>query len=305
MQVTVKKLAIPSSDGVHTLRGVIYIPDGEIKGLFQIVHGMTEYIGRYDAFMRFLSERGYVTFGCDHIGHGTTADSDADLGYFAEKDGWKVLVRDVGVVSKAVRADYPGKKYILLGHSMGSFISRLYVALGEDRPDMFIISGTGGKNSAAGVGVILSGLICLFKGKKHYSPLLYKLSFGTYNERTEKRTEKDWLSYNTENVDKYIKDKYCMFHFSASAMSDLIMMTKLCGEKQWFDSIPKALPMLIISGEEDPVGAYGKGTAEVADRLAAAGCENVTLHLFKGMRHEILNETEKEKVMEYIFDWIK
>ncbi|MGN1095466.1 MAG: alpha/beta fold hydrolase, partial [Eubacteriales bacterium] len=218
MAFTVKEKEVLSSDGVHMLKGRVYIPEGEIKGLFQLAHGMTEHIGRYEAFFAFMAERGYVVFAYDHLGHGKTGDAMGELGFIAEKNGDKILPEDVHVFGNAVRADFTGKKTILLGHSMGSFVVRNYAEKYGNEISGLIIMGTGGPNPAAKPGIALASVIKAFCGAHHISPFVDKLAFGKYNDRTEKKTGSDWLSVNEENVSKFLADDHCTFKFTVSAM---------------------------------------------------------------------------------------
>ena len=203
MAIEKREFSCPSSDGQHMLAGVVYLPEGEIKGYFQIAHGMTEHISRYDRFMRDVTEAGYLCFGYDHLGHGKTVNDNSELGYIAKKKGYDLLCRDVKVFSDAVISEYPAKgdsPYVLLGHSMGSFIVRLatekYV-----KPDKLIVMGTGGANPAAGAGIALIEIIKLFKGDKHISKLVYDLAFGGYNNKfknDENASSQSWLSTDLE-----------------------------------------------------------------------------------------------------------
>ena len=293
MSYTKRDFTALSYDGIHTLAGVVYLPDGDRRGFFQIVHGMTEHIGRYEQILNDLAERGYICFGYDHIGHGGTARDQSELGFFASKDGWDLLCRDVKVFSDAVRAELDPESrlpYFLMGHSMGSFIVRLatekYV-----RPDKLIIMGTGGANPASGLGIALTSIIKLFKGEKHISPLIYKLAFGGYNSKFkgyERPSSRSWLSTDRDVQDRCKEDKYCTFKFTVSAMGDLMRLLKNCNRGAWFKKLPK-LPILLVSGEDDPVGSYGKGVLQVEKRLKAQG-HDVKCILYKGARHEILND---------------
>ncbi len=295
---------IPSVDGVHTLRVRVFEPEGEIKGLFHVVHGMTEHLDRegYVTFMSTLAGNGYLAFGYNHIGHGDTARDDSELGFIAHKDGWKYLVGDVANAERSVREEHPGLPLYLLGHSMGSFIVRL--AAKDAKPDKLIVMGTGGPNPAAGAGIALAGLIKTFRGERHISPFIENTAFGKYNERFDKTRKYDWLSKDHHVQDVYAADKYCTFHFTVSAMRDLVVMNKKCNEKTWFTSFDKKLPVLLVSGSDDPVGDYGKGVTTVYEGLKAAGC-NVKMKLYENCRHEILNETCREEVTNDILDFIK
>ena len=299
---------VPSSDGVHNLSGVVYLPDGEIKGLFQVVHGMTEHIERYDRFLTDMAEAGFISFGYDHIGHGKTANDDSELGYIAKKRGWEILARDVSAYSNAVRAEFGSEKmkYYLMGHSMGSFIARL-AAEKFVQPQALIVMGTGGPNPAAGVGLGLIGAIKLFKGDKHYSPLIDSIAFGSYNKRFGGNVEGDaklWLT-NDEGVRRaYYADKYCTFNFSVSAMGDLIRLIKYTNSHRWFREISTSLPILLVSGEDDPVGDYGKGVRKVESNLKRNG-KNVYCKLYAGARHEILNDFTYETVRDDIIAFVR
>ena len=305
MSVSIKEFKVKSSDGVHNLAGVVYEPEIEAKGYFHIVHGMTEHIGRYDRFMRDMAEQGYICFGYDHLGHGYTANDDSELGYIAKKDGWDLLCRDVKVFSDAVIAEYGNDKpYILMGHSMGSFVVRVatekYV-----NPDKLIIMGTAGPNPAAGAGLALISVIKLFRGDRHFSKFIDKLSFGSYNDRFGGGSENDpkpWLTNDAAIREKYYADKFCTFNFSVSAMGDLITLIKTCNRKDWYKNLSKSTPILLVSGEDDPVGGYGKGVQTVADGLKEQGIETKCI-LYPKARHEILNDFTYDEVKGDIIDF--
>lgn len=285
-----------SSDKKHMLKGKVYLPEGSPKGLLHVVHGMTEYIGRYDNMMRAMAEYGYIVFGYDHIGHGKTAAKE-ELGYFADKDGWKILVDDVDVFGSEIRKEMGDDlPFILMGHSMGSFIVRLTAAK-YNHYDKLIIMGTGGPNPAAGAGIALSGLLKKLKGTHGYSDFIYKMAFGTYNKGFEQENDKyAWLSVDKANRDRYRQDSLCTFLFTISAMQDLVCLNKYSNDKSWFAAIDKKKPILLISGAEDPVGEHGKGVRKVYETLKAGGA-NVELKLYDGYRHEILNDFCKENVI--------
>ncbi len=287
----IKKYKVKSSDNVHDLMGVLYIPEGEIKGLLQIIHGMTEHIGRYDRIMRELCSLGYLCFGYDQLGHGYTAKEEGNFGYIAKNRGWDVLARDVKCFSDAVRAEYGFDiPYYLMGHSMGSFVVRLS-AEKHVKPDKLIVMGTGGPNPAAAPGLALISLIKLFKGDRHISKLIYILAFGSYNKKFEdgKTDHSAWLTTDREIRKKYWTDDFCSFKFTLSAMGDLIRLMKYSNRKAWFKNIPSDLPILIVSGEDDPVGDYGNGIKYVSEKLQSNGKKAHHI-LYKGARHEILND---------------
>lgn len=300
----IKPFTAPSSDGIHTLAGKVYLPsndpDTPPRGIFHIVHGMTEHIARYDTFMQTMAADGWLVCGYDHLGHGYTARDTSELGYIAPKDGWKRLVDDVRIFSDAVRNTY-GRNlpYVLMGHSMGSFIVRLATERCVT-PDRLIIMGTGGPNPAAGAGLALIGLIKTFRGDHHISSLIDAVAFGSYNDRFGgKSPDADphaWLTTDVSVRDRYRVDPFCTFKFTVSAMGDLIHLTKYANRGKWYTSIPKRLPVLLVAGEDDPVGNYGKGVRTVHDRLTRAGIPTAC-HLYPGARHEILNDTCRDDVL--------
>lgn len=307
MEKTVFK--VRSSDGIHDLAGVVYLPDTSPKGFFQIVHGMTEHIARYDRFMLDLCNEGYIVFGYDHLGHGNTARDDGELGFINSKDGWDYLAKDVGIFANRVIEEYAEKNaklpYILLGHSMGSFIVRVaserYVS-----PDKLIIMGTGGSNPASDAGLLLISLIKKFKGERHISPLIDNIAFGSYNKKFGGGTKDDpspWLT-NDENVRKiYYADKFCTFKFTVSAMGDLIRLIKECNSKDWYKNISSKMPILLVSGKDDPVGNYGKGVYEVYSNLKKRSAD-VECILYENARHEILNDFTYDKVKKDVIKFI-
>ena len=293
-----------SSNGKNMLAGKVYLPHGEIKGYFHVVHGMTEYIGRYDGFMRILAENGYIAFGYDHLGHGNTAKDDSELGFIAENDGDDFLARDVKRFADAMLKEYGELPYYLMGHSMGSFIVRLatqyYIT-----PDKLIIMGTGGPKGIVLFGLNLSKLIKKIKGPKYYSKLVKFLAFGSYNARCPKEEGPHaWLTNDSKIRDAYKNDKFCTFDLTISAMHDIISLTYKANSEQWFKSVAKKMPILLISGEDDVVGDYGKAIVVVRDKLIQNGAD-VKMKLYPNNRHEILNDNAREECINDILYFIK
>lgn len=303
MSYEIKSIEVQSTDNIHTLKGLIYIPEGEIKGIFHLVHGMCEYIGRYAHIFAALAERGYVCCGYDNLGHGKTARDENELGFIAHRDGWKYLVRDVKAFEDAVKKIYPDIPLCLMGHSMGSFIARIAAENYGDGIEKFIICGTGGPNPAAPFGLLATDIMRLLKGEKHKSELVNKLAFGAYNKRFDGDSEFEWITTDREVINKYAADKYCNFKFTVSAMHDLVKLNQLANRPAWFKNIRKDLPILLISGSDDPVGAYGKGVTRVYNKLKAAGVKDVTLKLYNGFRHEIHNDSCKDQVINDISEF--
>ncbi len=307
---------VASCDHVHTLAGRVYLPDHydtvPPRGIFHIVHGMTEHIARYDRFMRDLCAAGWIVCGYDNLGHGHTVNDPSELGYIAKKNGHDLLATDVGTFADAVcerfgtvlENDYERRlPYVLMGHSMGSFIVRYAVYKRYIHPDRLIIMGTGGPNPMAGIGLFAIRLVKMFRGDKHISPFLDKLAFGSYNARFVTHPSVadgcEWLSADKSVRERYLADPLCTFKFTVSAMGDLVRLTRDTNKRKWFRGIPKDIPILLVSGSNDPVGDYGKGIRKVRRRLQDAGVP-VTCRLYEGMRHEILNDTSYPDVLEKI-----
>lgn len=306
MPVTKQVLSLSSSDGISTLHGIVYLPESAPKGILQISHGMVEYIERYDHFMCFIAQQGYLCCGHDHIGHGQTAHPQKGLGFFAEKNGYQYLVKDVYQFGQMIKQQYGEKlPHCLLGHSMGSFIARLVIEQYGEELDAAIISGTGGPNPLAGAGKLLAKWIRIWKGPNYPSPLLDHMAFGNFNKRVpQPRTEKDWLTRDEDIVSRYLKDPYCTFLFTASAFEDLMNLTQKANRKDWFLNYPKDLPTYLFSGTEDPVGNYGKGVEFVWKQLKNAGVQDIQLTLYPNGRHEMLNEINRDEVYEAIIAWM-
>ncbi len=301
--ISVIEKKVSSSDGIHQLSGKIYRPDGEIRSLLHVVHGMNEYIGRYDAFLRAMAQAGILSFGFDNLGHGNTAKDTSELGFLGEKDGWKYLLKDVRLFSDAVREEY-GKTlpYDLMGHSMGSFIVRCAV-LHEVHPRRLILMGTGGYEPAAPAGILLADAIGKIYGKRHVSPLLRSLIFGDYDKKFEGKHPYRWLSVDTENLKTYRNDPFCTFSFTVSALGDLIRLNRQANSKAFFRGVRDDLPILLLSGKEDPVGDYGKGVLSVYKRLLKEG-KNGKMRLYEGYRHEILHDYCRDEVIRDILNFL-
>ena len=225
------------------------------------------------------------------------------LGFFCEKDGYKRLVEDVKSVSELAKKLWEGKKIVLWGHSMGSFISRNYIAAFAGNVDGAVICGTSGKNPGAPAGMLIADIISKVKGPFYKSKFIDNLAFGSYNKKFDGDTGFEWLSVNKENVQKYIADPKCGFMFTAAAFRDLFSVLNSVSGDKWYSDVPKSMRIRLIAGTDDPVGNYGKGVREVYEKLVATGHENVSIRLFDGLRHEIHNEDERFDVYRDIIDF--
>ena len=303
MTYTVKEIKVKSTDGIHTLSGIMYVPDGDALGILHIVHGMTEYIGRYDHIMSAAAKFGFIACGYDNLGHGKTAADKSELGFIAHKDGWKYLVDDVNKFELEVQKMYPDKKLFLFGHSMGSFISRLAAEKYGGSYSKVIFCGTGGPQKGADFGLLLTSLLKKTRGEKYISNTVDKIAFGAYNKRFEHTSKYDWITKDTGVKDAYSKDEYCTFKFTVSAMHDLVKLSKTANRGMWFENMRKDLPVFLIAGDSDPVGSYGKGVTKVYNGLKRRGCD-VKMKLYENCRHEILNDTCRNEVISDVLAFI-
>lgn len=298
-----------SRDGKSKLHAVRYMPDNDagIRCVVQIVHGMAEYIERYEEFAEFLTARGCVVTGEDHMGHGKSVGKTGKYGYFCEQDPATVLVRDVHRLKKTTQALYPEVPYVIMGHSMGSFITRNYMFRYGTGISAAVIMGTGMQPPALlKVSKAVAGMQKVFCGPKHVSGLIDKLAFGSYNKRIRNpATPFDWLSRDGERVEKYISDPMCGFVFTANGFSTLFELISRLNKQENLERIPSSLPVLMVSGDADPVGDYGRGVQKAYESLQNAGLENITLKLYEGGRHELLNETNRDEVMQDVFRWME
>ena len=303
MNVEYNKMFVSAVDGLE-IHYNVYEPEGNDKGIvIQGMHGMAEHKERYDMFGKYLAERGYTFVMSAHRGHKGAMKSSDDYGYMGV-DGLNNAAEDGNTLTAILKKQYPNKKIILFGHSMGSLIARLYFQKYADNLDGLILCGAPSDNPASKMGVMLAKAVKSIKGGRHRSKLLNGLAFGANNTRTEKRTVFDWLSVNQKNVDDYIADEACGYMFTAQSFTDLLQSIV-----DVYSDYPKPLknpdcPVLFIAGKEDPCGNYGDGVVSAKEHMEKQGVKNVSVKLYENMRHEILNEDDWEVVLKDILDFI-
>lgn len=296
--------SFPSTNGKDTIAYYVYTPKTEVRGVVQISHGMCEYIGRYEEFVDFLTGKGVAVCGNDHLGHGNSVSSTEELGFFAEEEGWQYLSKDLFRMTRRMKRQFSGVPYILLGHSMGSFVARHYITVYGDELDGAAIIGTSGGEVLEKLGLGIAKSIETVKGNHFRSEKLNRLMFGLSNERiSNHRTDYDWVTRDEEIVDRYNEDAYCNFIFTASGFVDLVKLLGKVSDPVWPYLVPKDLPILIASGDADPVGNYGKGVEKVYRSLKEQDCD-VSLKIYEGARHEILNEINRRDVYKDILKWL-
>lgn len=283
-----------------------WTPDGEIKAVVQILHGIAEYAQRYDDFARYLNKLGFLVVAEDHMGHGGSISADTTRGYFA--GGWFAAVEDSCTLLKLVKEEHPEVPCFLLGHSMGSFMTRTILA---KYPDIgirgAIICGTGWMSTAVlKAGKWMGEAVCRKNGERNPSEFLQGIMFGGYNKKVEHpRTEFDWLSRDNSSVDAYVADPLCGFIASAGLMRDMLTGILYIQSKAALNAMNRETPVFFIAGGDDPVGDYGKGVRAAAEAFRKAGMRQVDVRIYPLCRHEILNEINKLEVYEDVSQWLE
>ncbi len=305
--VKFSEFTFTSSDGRHTCFAYLWQPDREMpKAVVQIVHGVAEYMGRYDRFARFLAGRGYAVCGEDHLGHGKTGAQGGKFGYFGPRDGWDLVTKDVRQLRMQMGERYPGIPYFLMGHSMGSFLTRTYLCRYPGTLDGAILSGTGQESGAlVAAGKAIASLVCKFRGPDAVSQLVNSLSLGSYNKQFKpNRTSADWISRDEKVVDTYLKDPWCTFTPTAGLFRDMMGGLQYIASPGALEQMDPETPVLIFSGDRDPVGGCGKGVRKVCGYFQQRGTRDLTMKLYPGGRHEMLNELNKEEVYDDVLSWL-
>ena len=297
---------IASTDSKNNLNVIIWETEKEPIGVLQIVHGMAEYIDRYDNFAKYMTEQGFNVIGHDHLGHGHSVSDEHDYGFFAEENGDKIIIEDMHSVTQYAREKWEELPNFILGHSMGSFCLRQYLTKYSNDVFGAIIMGTGWIPSAAALlGKTIATNTCKSKGSHTVNPLLIKLTIEPYNKPfAPARTNCDWLSRDEKQVDLYVKDKLCGFDFTAGAYKDFFTILEKIAKNRQLIGMRKSLPILITSGSVDPVGGK-KACEKLNAQYKRCGIDDVTLKLWENDRHEILNELDKSDVYQYIYNWLK
>lgn len=300
-----QEIYYPSSDGKTNIHACIWPAQGETKAVLQIIHGMAEYAERYASFAEYLNGFGITVCAEDHLGHGKSVADESAYSYFAESKGYAPVLADIRSLTGIVRQKYEGVPYFVLGHSMGSFFCRKYISLYGSELSGAIVMGTGFKGKAVtGSAKFMTRLVAAFKGWKHKSKFIDNLAFGAYNKKFEKRTAFDWLSADPKNVDNYIADNLCGITFTCNAFFGLFSVLGEACKKSTFKNTDKKLPVYLVAGSDDPVGDFSRGVVKVYERYQKAGVKDVSLTLYRGARHEILNDYCAPQVYEDVKEFI-
>lgn len=295
-----------SADGKTPIHAVTWYPKETPRAVVQIAHGVAEYALRYDAFARYLTARGFLVTANDHIGHGYSLADDAPYLYFGGKGSWNYVVDDIYALRCRTGDAYPTLPYFLMGHSMGSFLTRTYLIRYPGTLTGAVIMGTGQNSDALIIGGrALATALAKKVGRENPSDVVEMLAFGTYNRTfAPNRTAYDWLSVNVENVDRYIADPLCGGMASTGLFLEMLDGMAFIKRRRNLRHMNMDTPVLFISGDHDPVGNMGKGVREAYESFRRAGVRDAELKLYEGLRHEILNEDCREAVSADIYDWL-
>ena len=301
------EFSFDSRDGISKIHAVKWLPEGTPRAVLQITHGMAEHFERYEAFAEYMTKEGFIVTADDHLGHGKTARRNGSTqGYICKDHSDTVMVRDEHRLKKTIQAEYPNLPYFVLGHSMGSFIIRNYMYRYGSGIDGAIVMGTGMQpKGLLMVSRLLATIQGIFIGEDSPSNFINKLAFGSYNKRINNPGISAWLTRDTDIQDKFNADPDCGFVFTVNGFKTLFKLIWNLTDSSNVAKMPKELPVLVISGEEDPVGNYGVAVKQVYDSYIAMGMKDVALKLYPGDRHEILNELNKEEVYSDILAWLE
>ena len=283
-------------------------PNSEVKirAVLQIAHGMAEHSARYARFAEVITAQGFVVYASDHRGHGQTAPSLDEVGYFEEGDFWEKTLCDLHILNRKIREEHPEIPVFLFGHSMGSMLWRNYAALHREPLNGMVLSGTGGDPGALGrIGAIVAGIQTSLRGRKVRSKTMNALAFGSFNSHFKPiRTNFDWLSRDEGEVDKYVADDYCGGVFTTGFFRDLLQGVRIINSSRNYQDTPRELPVYLMAGRRDPVGNMGKGVRQVFESYRRAGLTDVTCKLYEGAHHELLNEINREEVTADLMAWL-
>lgn len=297
-----KDFYYPSSDGRTRIHAIRWEPDGEPRAIVQIIHGMTEYVDRYDEFAHYLVEYGFLVCGEDHLGHGKSVISKDYYGFFGE-DGNARVISDIHKLRQLMQEEYPNLQYLMLGHSMGSFLLRQYIT--ENNCDYakglsgVVVMGTGWQpNMVLKAGMFVAQLQGLNR-KGVRSKIIESLSFGQYLKRIpDAKHFNAWLSKDNDITDRYAKDPLCTFHFTPNAFFYMFSGMLKAHDVKRMRNLPEGMPILLTSGAEDPVGNWGEGVRKAYVKYVENTKCMVDIRLYEDDRHEILNETDRADVFE-------
>jgi alpha-beta hydrolase superfamily lysophospholipase len=285
-----------------------WLPDevDAVKAVVHIAHGLAEHAGRYQRLARFLTANGYAVYAHDQRGHGRTATSAAELGHFADVDGWRRIAKDLALLCAEEKDRYEGLPLILLGHSMGALLAQ---QMAYEQPGLFdaiAMSGPSGKVSGrARLGKLIARFERMRLGTRGRSKLLHLLSFDSFNHGFKPaRTRFDWLSRDAAEVDKYLTDPHCGFICTTQTWIDLLDAITEIARPENRARVREDLPLYLFSGHRDPVNEQGAGLEALVAAYRQHGVRSIRFKLYPDARHEVFNELNRDEVCNDLLDWL-
>lgn len=295
----------PSVGGEGIIHTIVWLPEGEVRAVLQIVHGMQEYAARYEETAAWFCERGYAVCAHDQLGHGESLIG-GKFGYFGEKDTTDTLAGDVIEMKKRMKKRFPGVPYFLFGHSMGSFVVRYALTKDSKGLSGAILCGTAGPTKGVSVGKLYLKKLWKKNGAAYTDAALAARIPTAYDQRfLAEKTKNAWLTREKEVCDRFNRDPLTQFSFSVSALWTLLDLLDRVSQKKWPAQLPKTLPILLTAGANDPVGAYGEGVRTLYDRMMQRKFDDLEIFLYPDCRHELHNETNREEILSDWFSWME
>lgn len=296
-------ISYPSADGKHTIAAYLYtVPDTPVRAVIQLVHGMTEYVGRYVHVAEFYAQHGIAFAGNDHLGHGFSINEGETRGHYGEKDGRKNVLKDIHTFNGILHKRFADLPIIMYGHSMGSFYARWYAEVWPETIHALIISGTAGPGLNSIVGSRVLTVLAKTMGETTVSQKVVELVHG---KPTPGEDPHAWLTRDTAWREQLLSDNMGGFTFTVGTYREMVKVLEHVSSKRWAQHIPKKLPILLIAGGKDPVGNYGKGVRDVWQMLGDAGVEDLTCQIWEEGHHEMHNELNRDEVFDYCLTWIE
>lgn len=298
----------PSKDGNTEIHTIEWRPAGQVRAVLQMCHGMVEYIDRYSEFAEYLCSHGFYVVGNDHLGHGKSVQNEKEYGYFHAKYGNSCVLADMHTLHQRTVKKYPDVPYFILGHSMGSILVRQYIQMYGNELDGAILMGVVQEQPKAvlNCGMELCQVLSVLRGGHYRSKLVDDMVTGSFNKKFAPNTTRaDWVTSDKERLEAYCADSLCSFRFTVNAYYHMLAGMKKMQKKEGVFMIPKNLPILLAAGTEDPCGGMGKGVRKIYEKYKKAGIKDISLRLYAGDRHELLNEIDRTQVYLDLYEWME
>lgn len=298
----------PSKDGNTEIHTIEWKPAGQVRAVLQMCHGMVEYIERYSEFAEYLCSHGFYVVGNDHLGHGKSVQTEKEYGYFHAKYGNSCVLGDMHTLHQRTAKKYPGVPYFMLGHSMGSILVRQYIQMYGNELDGAILMGVVQEQPKVVLdcGMELCQVLSVLRGGHYRSKLVDDMVTGSFNKKFAPNTTRaDWVTSDKERLEAYCADPLCSFRFTVNAYYHMLAGMKKMQKKEGVFMIPKNLPILLAAGTEDPCGGMGKGVRKIYEKYKKAGIKDISLRLYAGDRHELLNEIDRTQVYLDLYEWME